>query len=295
MNWDRALLLWINRGIACPILDWVMSAITVAAMPAIALMPPALLLAGKRWRGRALLAVLVLSTGSAVALQFLLARPRPQGVRLVLPQAVFHSFPSGHAASTFGYALFAALVRRRAGVPAWLGAIAVSLSRVYLGHHYPSDVLGGAILGLAAGAMGYGLYTLRGDEKRPWWAWLLWGQVAVVLIATLGAYLGLLNVPLLAVPGADKLLHATLFGALSFTAVGWWARRPAIEVLTILVLLALADEGLQVFSAMRCYDPLDLAATLAGILFFGWLAARARGHVRRDRGPHGAVLETLKH
>ncbi len=59
------------------------------------------------------------------------------------------SFPSGHAATAF--ALAAVLSRwypRWSGV--WLGlAVAVGWSRIVLGSHFPSDVLGGAVLGVA--------------------------------------------------------------------------------------------------------------------------------------------------
>jgi undecaprenyl-diphosphatase len=59
-----------------------------------------------------------------------------------------HSFPSGHAATSFAAALvLARAVPRRA----WLFyvlAAAIGFSRIYVGVHYPIDVLGGALVGL---------------------------------------------------------------------------------------------------------------------------------------------------
>lgn len=59
------------------------------------------------------------------------------------------SFPSGHAASAFAAAGVVAVLHPRLRIPALALAALVGLSRVYLGVHYPLDVLGGAALGLA--------------------------------------------------------------------------------------------------------------------------------------------------
>ena len=74
-----------------------------------------------------------------------------------------HSFPSGHTATSFA----AALVLARA-VPqrAWLFyvlAAAIGFSRIYVGVHYPLDVLGGALLGLLAATA---LLRLAGGPRR---------------------------------------------------------------------------------------------------------------------------------
>jgi undecaprenyl-diphosphatase len=273
VNWDHTLLLWINRGLAHPALDCTMAAVTYAAMPVIALLPVVLWLRGHRREARALLAILILSLVAALGCQLLVDRPRPANVRLVLPMPRFPSFPSGHAAIVSAYAMFATLVPRRARVLAWLAALATVCSRVYLGHHYPSDIVGGALLGLAIGAMVYGMLYQKERGVRPRWAWLLWGQLALVLIATLGAYLRLLDRWIFAVPGADKVFHLVLSGALAFTAVGWWARYPSGIVLGVLGTVAMIEEGLQSLSSARSFDLLDLVATLFGILAFGWVSA----------------------
>jgi len=235
----------------------------------------------RRKEGIALLLAVVLSTLLAVGLQFLLRRPRPSAVRLVLPTPDFPSFPSGHAAGVFAIATVVGLFWPRATIPALLGAGLVSLSRIQLGHHYPTDVLGGATMGMATALLLYGLLYQPAGAGRPRWAWLLWGQVAVVLLATLSASLGLLHFAFLALPGADKALHFLLFGTLAFLAVGWWARRPAGAVLGVLGLLTLVEEIAQTLTPGRSLDLLDLAASLAGIVLLGGL-----GRYVLSRGTH---------
>jgi undecaprenyl-diphosphatase len=57
------------------------------------------------------------------------------------------AFPSGHAASAFAAATVIAWASRRLAVPAYLLAALVAWSRVYVGVHWPLDVIGGAALG----------------------------------------------------------------------------------------------------------------------------------------------------
>lgn len=275
MTWDTALLCFLNRALACPFLDLLMVGLTVLVRPAVLVVALLPLLRRRRREAVALLGVVVVAALAAVGLQFLFCRPRPAGVRLLLPTPAFPSFPSGHAAVTFGCALLVALFWRRASPAAFLAALLVSASRVYLGHHYPSDVLAGAIVGMAVALLVYGLGYMR-QGARPRWAWLLWGQLALVLLATLGAYLGLLDLAPLALPGADKVLHFILFGALAFFSVGWWADRPAGWVLGALALLVVLEEVLQALSPARSLDGLDLTASLAGVVVLGALAAHAR-------------------
>jgi undecaprenyl-diphosphatase len=81
-------------------------------------------------------------------LKVIVDRPRPHVSHLV---AVPHSgsFPSGHSATSFACATVLAALVPRAAVPAYVLAAAVAFSRLYVGVHYPLDVLAGAALGIA--------------------------------------------------------------------------------------------------------------------------------------------------
>jgi membrane-associated phospholipid phosphatase len=60
------------------------------------------------------------------------------------------SFPSTHAAASFAGAYALSKLFPEIRIPIWLLAWLVAYSRVYVGVHYPLDVIGGAVVGLAA-------------------------------------------------------------------------------------------------------------------------------------------------
>lgn len=160
VRWDTAQSLRVHLA-ATPngmrVAQWISNVGSPMAMGAIALVGVLVL-----WRRHRLLAVTWIAAvagGSLVDVLMKLAvhRARPPYARAYLHIDSF-SFPSGHAmAATIGLGMFAYAIHqtrgRRAAFVAWpiaaLLALTVAASRVYLGVHYPTDVLGGSIGGAA--------------------------------------------------------------------------------------------------------------------------------------------------
>jgi membrane-associated phospholipid phosphatase len=79
-------------------------------------------------------------------------RPAVEGLPQLMATPTGLSFPSSHATSSFAAArAFGALVP---GPPLQVAALAMGVSRLYLGVHYPSDVAAGAVLGTLLGSLG---------------------------------------------------------------------------------------------------------------------------------------------
>lgn len=100
-----------------------------------------------------------LSAGLALAVGQVIARlvdrPRPfvahpDGVHLFATHAADAGFPSDHATASFAIAVALLLRNRTWGLVALAAATVLSLTRVAMGIHYPSDVLAGAALGTLA-------------------------------------------------------------------------------------------------------------------------------------------------
>jgi len=116
---------------------------------------------GRKFR---LVAVSALAAAAAAhALKIIVDRDRPLSffydriadgaveVKTLFGVYVAHSFPSAHTAFAFGAAAGLARAYPRGTWAFFTGALALSLTRIYVGAHFPSDVLAGALIGSAAG------------------------------------------------------------------------------------------------------------------------------------------------
>jgi undecaprenyl-diphosphatase len=108
----------------------------------------------KDWALRMILAVFGLAF-TVMLIKFSLRRPRPEGdFGEIYRRSDPHSFPSGHAARSTLLAVLAV-----GWGPTWLAILLVpwaplvSLARVAMGLHFPSDVLAGGLLGIAGGVV----------------------------------------------------------------------------------------------------------------------------------------------
>jgi undecaprenyl-diphosphatase len=182
---DTHLFFFLHRGLSGWIGPMVVLSVIGGGWGSLLVVP---LVAARRTRrlGASMAAVLASTAVLVFVLKRIVARARPFSVLAGVQARAFdpptdYSFPSGHAAGSFAFAVFLAIVLvRTASSEAsarerrsrTLGAIAltllaagVALSRVALGVHFPGDVLAGALLGSAIGAAGAHLY-LRGPEIR---------------------------------------------------------------------------------------------------------------------------------
>ena len=115
-----------------------------------------------------LVATTALSTRLVTSLvKHFVQRDRPPAVVLdpkpLLEVPTTSSFPSGHTSTSFACAYVISRLAPRLTVPVYVLAALIGFSRIYVGVHYPLDVLAGAALGLLVARA---LLTLRGALRR---------------------------------------------------------------------------------------------------------------------------------
>ncbi|HUZ89147.1 MAG TPA: phosphatase PAP2 family protein [Candidatus Acidoferrales bacterium] len=119
----------------------------------------------------------LLSAGLAllinVALALLWFRPRPfvshpGTVHVLLAHSRDSSFPSDHAAAAVAIASILFVFHRRLGTAGFVIALGVGYARVYVGDHYPGDVLAGSVVGLIAAWALYQAYRLTNPWLTRW-------------------------------------------------------------------------------------------------------------------------------
>jgi len=110
-------------------------------------------------------------------------------------------------------------------------------------------------------------------ERRPFWAWLLFPHLSVLIAASVLAARG--QLPVVALRGGlDKVGHFLMLGTLSLLAVGFVGRARWLRVVMVLGLLSALEEASQAWFPARTVDAWDLAANLIGITVGGLIATR---------------------
>ncbi len=173
LHMDGQILLFLQEAVRNPILDPVMKVVTTLGNAGILWIVLTLLLLifpkTRRIGWMSACALLFSLLINNILLKNLVARTRPyyvvEGLIPLIKKPAEFSFPSGHAGSSFASACV--LYRRlpkKFGVPILILAILISFSRLYVGVHYPSDVLAGALTGLLCSWLGEWIVSFV--EKR---------------------------------------------------------------------------------------------------------------------------------
>lgn len=168
------ILDWLQK-LHTPVLDQIMCSIThLGDAGAFWILLVVVLLLVPRTRKSGLIvagALLMDALLCNVLLKPIVARTRPfdvnTAIQLLVNRPVDYSFPSGHTAASFASVtgLFMA-GEKRLWKPALVLAVLIAFSRLYLYVHYPTDVLGGLLLGLLSGYIGSRLVLWLMDRKK---------------------------------------------------------------------------------------------------------------------------------
>ena len=152
---DGQILLWIQDNLRNDFLTPIFRFITyLGDVGAIWIVATIALLFFAKYRKVGLLSALALIDSLLInnlLLKNLVARMRPyeaiEGLNRLIEAQSDYSFPSGHAAASFAAgAIFFIYLPKKFGVPALILAFLISFSRLYVGVHYVTDVLAGALI-----------------------------------------------------------------------------------------------------------------------------------------------------
>ena len=158
---DVTLFHFINGSLCNSVFDFLMPLITDLNKQRIVLVFVALILLWMLIRGRShvriaaillIITIVISDQLSSSVIKYWLVRQRPcfalQNVHLLVSCGSGYSFPSSHAVNNFAAAIILAFFFPRTKWWFFGFAAIVAFSRVYVGVHYPSDVIGGAVIGL---------------------------------------------------------------------------------------------------------------------------------------------------
>jgi membrane-associated phospholipid phosphatase len=167
---DQNILLFIQEYIRHDWMDWFWKGITHLGDAGIFwILLTIVLLIPKKTRKAGLASALALIIGTLitnVAIKNMVARIRPyeviQELELMIEKQKDFSFPSGHTCAIYKCK---EVFPKKWRIAAMVLATLIALSRLYVGVHYPTDVLGGLIVGLFSGWAGWKIEELIMKKK----------------------------------------------------------------------------------------------------------------------------------
>lgn len=158
LEWEGTALLWIQNGLRGPLTDTLFSFYTqLGNMGMMWIVLSVLMLCFKRTRRAGAAGLVALAVGfvlTNLTIKPLVGRIRPwltvEGLTALVAEHDPHSFPSGHTCAAFAAACaWRPYLPKRWGNTALVCAALMGFSRLYVGVHFPTDVLAGALVGVA--------------------------------------------------------------------------------------------------------------------------------------------------
>ena len=157
LNLDGGFLLFLQESVRNPNLDNIMIFITSLGNGGmIWIAATIVLLIPKKTRKAGIMSAVAL-LGSLIInnniVKNIVQRPRPfvtfTDLQIIIPTPSEFSFPSGHTSSSFAAAaVFYRHLPKKLGLPAVILAGLIGFSRLYVGVHYPTDVIAGVLMGI---------------------------------------------------------------------------------------------------------------------------------------------------
>lgn len=175
-EFEIKILDFIHQTFSCKFLDYFFTAITSLSNSGIFWIILAVaLLCFKKTRKTGICLGVALILGEVfgnLILKNIIARPRPYVVNadanVIIKKLSSYSFPSGHTRCAVESATAIFANSKKWGIAAIIIAVLTAFSRLYLYMHYPTDVLGGALLGIIDGLLAVFIVKKLGEyiEKR---------------------------------------------------------------------------------------------------------------------------------
>ena len=175
LNLDVGFLLFLQDSVRNPILNSIMIFITSLGNGGMLwIAATVLLMIPKKTRKVGLMSAIAL-LGSLIInnnlIKNLVQRPRPfrtfPELQIIIPTPSEFSFPSGHTSSSFAAAaVFYRHLPKKLGVPSVVLAGLIGFSHLYVGVHYPTDVIAGVIMGILLSYMAEFLVDFIGKKLK---------------------------------------------------------------------------------------------------------------------------------
>lgn len=154
---DFTILNFIKQNFSCAFFDFIMPKITMLADKGFLwILCGIILLFIKKYRKYGICMLVCLAIGATVTsavIKPIVARPRPfiqtDNIKLLIDAPKDMSFPSGHTMASVISAIIITAVSKKAGIIAWITAVLIIFSRLYLYVHFPSDIAASAVIAAA--------------------------------------------------------------------------------------------------------------------------------------------------